>query len=133
MGGYKTLYTMLINLPKTPVIFPHFLPLCHRILPILSPVSEIFKTPGMAIASLALVGAFSVICEIYANIRIAFVSSSSPDPRRSACCYPVPSRKYKWFCVALCLCLNVDTALWVFVCAERQRHYSNYCKFKHGF
>ena len=31
-------------------IFSHFLPLCHRILPIVSPVFEIFKTPGMAIA-----------------------------------------------------------------------------------
>ena len=31
-------------------IFSHFLPLCHRILPIVSPVSDIFKTPGMAIA-----------------------------------------------------------------------------------
>ena len=45
---------------ETPVIFAHlisflaifscFLPLCHRILPIVSPVFEIFKTPGMAIA-----------------------------------------------------------------------------------
>ena len=45
---------------ETPVSFAHlicflailscFLPLCHRILPIVSPVFEIFKTPGMAIA-----------------------------------------------------------------------------------
>ena len=45
---------------ETPVIFGHlisflaifsrFLPLCHRILPIVSPVFEIFETPGMAIA-----------------------------------------------------------------------------------
>ena len=31
-------------------IFSCFLPLCHRILPTVSPVFEIFKTPGMAIA-----------------------------------------------------------------------------------
>ena len=31
--------------------FPLFLPLCHWILPIVSPVFEIFETPGMAIAS----------------------------------------------------------------------------------
>ena len=45
---------------ETPVSFAHlisflaifscFLPLCHRILPIVSPVFEIFKTPGIAIA-----------------------------------------------------------------------------------
>ena len=45
---------------QTPVSFAHlisflsifscFLPLCHRILPIVSPVFELFKTPGMAIA-----------------------------------------------------------------------------------
>merc|ERR1711884_486932 len=45
---------------ETPVLFTHlisflsifsrFLPLCHRILPIVSPVFEIFETPGMAIA-----------------------------------------------------------------------------------
>ena len=45
---------------ETPVSFAHlisflaifscFLPLCHRILPIVSPVFEICKTPGMAIA-----------------------------------------------------------------------------------
>ena len=45
---------------ETPVFFAHlkgflpisppFLPLCHRILHIVSPVFEIFKTPGMAIA-----------------------------------------------------------------------------------
>ena len=45
---------------ETPVSFAHlisflaifscFLPLCHRILPIVSPVFELFKTPGMAIA-----------------------------------------------------------------------------------
>ena len=60
-------------------------------------------------------------CEVFAYLRITSVSSSSPDLRRSACCYPVPSRVCKyvyimWFCVAPCL--NVDTALWVFVCAE---------------
>ena len=41
------LFTYLISFLS---IFSCFLPLCHRILPIVSPVFEIFETPGIAIA-----------------------------------------------------------------------------------
>ena len=41
-GGDTCLFAHLISFL---VIFPQFLPLCHQILPIMSPVSEIFKTP----------------------------------------------------------------------------------------
>ena len=74
---------------ETPVSFAHligflailssFLPLCHRILPIVSPVSDIFKTPGMAIAIPAILVSpplnkyfFHISFVIFAVIKLVF-------------------------------------------------------------
>merc|ERR1711986_1388 len=57
-------------------IFPRFLPLCHRILPIVSPVFEIFKTPGMAIAIPAILVSPPLLLTAheYQNLKICFLS-----------------------------------------------------------
>ena len=66
-------------------------------------------------------------CEVFANLRITSVSSSSPDPRRSACCYPVPSRECKYVVLRSSVSECGHCTLGICVCRD-----TGYCKFKHG-